>query len=159
MIRIKIALLPLLLFSVISLHAQDKQQYSSLGSALQAGFMLQGQSGPASVNWIQGGEQYSFISGKDIHTIDPHTLQENTVFSNNGLHIPGTGKAFDYESFQWSRDSKHLLFKTNFRHIFRRAGISDYYIYDIDSKDFRTAAKDARSAELSPDGSMVGMER
>lgn len=157
--KIAIALLPLLLSSALYLQAQDKQQYPNLLGALQAGFQLQGRPGPVSVNWIAGGEQYSFITGKEIHTMDPRTLQEKTVFSDNGIHFPGTNRSFDYESFQWSRDSKHLVFKTNFRHIFRRSGISDYYIYDIDSKELRTAAKDARSAELSPDGSMVGMER
>jgi len=55
--------------------------------------------------------------------------------------------------------AKHLVFKTNTRHIFRRSAISDYFDYDVDSKQLKQAAKDARSAELSPDGTKVGMER
>jgi dipeptidyl-peptidase-4 len=134
-------------------------QYNSLPEALQAGFRLRGKSGPASVNWIDNGNQYSFIAGDEIHSMDPKTLQETTVFSSNGVHFPGSTTPFSYESFQWSKDSKHLVFRTNFRHIFRNSGISDYYIYDVATKQLQQAAKDARSAELSPDGARIGMER
>src|SRR6185437_10316666 len=47
----------------------------------------------------------------------------------------------------------------NTRHIFRRSAISDYFDYDVTSKQLKQAAKDARTAELSPDGTRVGMKR
>jgi dipeptidyl-peptidase 4 len=143
---------------VVNLCAQ--QPFSSLGEALQTSYLtLRGKQGPQNVNWIQGGSQYSFIADSEIHTFDPKTLGEHTVFTNAGMSFPGTGTAFAYESFQWSHDSKHLVFQSNFRHIYRNSGISDYYIYDVDGKQLRQAAKDARSAELSPDGGSVGIER
>jgi len=141
------------------LQAQTKPEYSSLTDALTTGGKLRGKSGPRSVNWINGGDQYSFIANGSISIKDPATLKESVVFSNSGLNFPGTQDAFNYESFQWSHDSKHLVFKTNFRKKYRRSGISDYYVYDINNKQLTEAAKNARSAELSPDGSMVGIER
>src|ERR1700722_569879 len=151
-------LLALLLSGVSDLYAQ--QPYSSLTDALQSSwFSLRGKSGPEDVNWIDGGTRYSYKDGTDIHVFDPKTLEDKTVFSVSGLHFPGTARAFTYESFEWSHDSKHLLFRTNFRHLFRRSGISDYYIYDVTTRELQQAARDARSAELSPDGSSVGMER
>lgn len=158
MLRKKTVLLAIFFFAVLQL-VRAQQQYGSLTEALQSYYMLAGQSGPRSVNWIRGGEQYSFIAGTDIHTLDPKTGEEKTVFSNSGLHFPGSDRAFDYESFEWSKDSRHLVFRSNFRHIYRRSGISDYYVYDVESHQLRQAAKDARSAQLSPDGSSVGMER
>jgi len=158
MLRKKTVWLTIFLFTVLQV-VRAQQQYGSLTEALQSYYMLSGKPGPRSVNWIKGGEQYSFIAGTDIHTFDPKTGEEKTVFSNSGLHFPGTDRAFDYESFEWSKDSRHLVFRSNFRHIYRRSGISDYYIYDVDSHQLRQAVKDARSAELSPDGSSVGMER
>ncbi|HWK07465.1 MAG TPA: DPP IV N-terminal domain-containing protein [Puia sp.] len=140
-------------------QAPGLQQYSSIPDALRSSPRLRGKPGPQSVNWIRGGESYSFISNGEIHTLDPKAGQENTVFSNKGIHFPGSDKDFGYESFQWSHDSRHLVFKTNFRHIYRHSGISDYYIYDLEGRQLLQAAKDARSAELSPDGSMVGIER
>ena len=151
--------LAMLFFATCGLQAQTKQQYGSLTEALRASGSLRGKAGPQSVNWIQGGDQYSFIAGSEIHSLDVKTLEEKTVFENGKLRYPGTERPFSYESFQWSQDSRHLVFKTNFRHIYRRSGISDYYIYDVESKQLQQAARDARSAQLSPDGSMVGIER
>ena len=144
-------------FYLLTLNAQTK--YANLPEALQAGFRLQGKPGPQSVNWIDNGNQYSFITDAEIHTLDPKTLEEKTVFTNKDLHFPGSSTSFSYQSFQWSKDSKHLVFRTNFRPIYRNSGVSDYYIYDVATRQLQQAAKDARSAELSPDGGRVGMER
>jgi len=139
--------------------AQNKTLYTSLEDALQSAGKLSGNPGPQSVNWTDGGNKYSFISNDEIRSMDARTQKDELIFANKGLKVPGTNEDFNYESFQWSHDSKHLVFKTNFRPIYRRSGIADYFIYDIGSKQLKQAAKDARSAELSPDGSKVGMER
>ncbi|TWJ04570.1 dipeptidyl-peptidase-4 [Mucilaginibacter frigoritolerans] len=143
----------------LGLMAQSKPQYGSLAEALRSAGNLYGSQGPQSVNWTNGGNKYSYTNNDEIHSMDPKTLNDELIFKNQGLTFPGSAKGFEYESFQWSHDSKHLVFKTNLRKIYRRSGISDYYIYDLDSKQLKQAAKDARSAELSPDGSKVGIER
>ncbi|HEY4326014.1 MAG TPA: S9 family peptidase [Mucilaginibacter sp.] len=148
-----------LILTSTQINAQTKKQYSSLEEALQSGRSLYGNQGPQSVNWTNGGNKYSYINNEEIRSMDPQTLKDELIFKNQGLNFPGTTTAFNYESFQWSHDSKHLVFKTNFRPIYRRSGVSDYYIYDLENKQLKQAAKDARSAALSPDGSKVGMER
>src|SRR5690606_21752681 len=90
---------------------------------------------------------------------DPETGEESFIFSAAGLSFPDTNEPFQYRSFQWSEDSKYLLFQTNFRPVWRNAGVSDYYFYAIADKNLQLVAKDARTAELSPDGKMVGYER
>ncbi|MHA4809342.1 S9 family peptidase [Flavitalea flava] len=148
------------LLSCLRLEAQNKQSYNDIAEALRSTPSLRGKSGPQSVNWIRNGEQFSFIDNNhEIHTLDIWTQKEELVFTNKGMNFPGTDKPFTYESFQWSHDSRHLVFKTNFRRLYRKSGISDYYIYDLDTKQLKQAATNARTAELSPDGSMVGMER
>ncbi len=142
-----------------ALRAQSKPGYSSLADALRARRALYGNTGPESVNWTNGGNKYSYTNNDEIHSMDPQTLGDELIFKNQGLTFPGSDKAFEYESFQWSHDSKHLVFKTNFRPIYRNSGIADYFIYDLEGKKLTQAAKDARSAELSPDGSQVGIER
>jgi dipeptidyl-peptidase-4 len=141
-----------------NLKAQ-KQQYSSLADALRSEGNLSGNPGPQSVNWTNEGNKYSYISNDEIRSMDPKTLQDELVFTNKGITFPESTKPFEYESFQWSHDSKHLVFKTNTRHIYRRSAISDYFDYNVDTKQLKQAAKDARTAELSPDGTKVGMER
>jgi dipeptidyl-peptidase-4 len=73
--------------------------------------------------------------------------------------MPGTGQPLAYESFQWARDSRHILFLTDFRPIYRNSGISDFFLFDRETNTVRVAADDARTAELSPDGRLVGFER
>ena len=136
-----------------------QQPYGNISEALQGSFRLRGRTGPRDVNWINGGNRYSFIGSGEIRTFDPATLTEGTVFNPGGLSFPNTSKPFEYQSFQWSEDARHLLFSANFRHLYRNSGISDYYIYDVTTHQLQEAVKDARSAQLSPDGSRIGMER
>jgi dipeptidyl-peptidase-4 len=142
-----------------SSFAQTKTQYTGLSDAMSTGRILHGKQGPQNVNWINGGDQYSFNTRDGIKLVTPATLKESIVFNNADLKFPGSDKPFDYDEFQWSQDSKHIVFRNNFRRKYRRSGISDYYIYDVSNKDMKLAAQNARSAELSPDGSMVGIER
>lgn len=143
----------------LNLYGQQKEGYASLKDALNTGYFLRGKHGPVSVNWINSGNEFSYIADQKIYTFNPETKSETLIFDKTGLTFPETSLKFDYESFQWSHDSKHLVFKANSKKIYRRSAISDFYIYDVQSKNLKQAAKSARSAELSPDGSMVGIER
>lgn len=154
-----IAALALSFICPASLRAQTKAEYANLPSAIMSARSLYGDRGPQSVNWTNGGNKYSYTTDDKIYSMDPATLKDQLIFEDKGLNFPGTDNAFNYESFQWSHDSQHLVFKTNFRKIYRRSGISDYYVYDLATKQLKTAAKNARTAELSPDGSKVGIER
>jgi len=140
--------------------AQNKKTFSSLPEALGAAGRLSGESGPRSVNWIEGGEKFSYIEGAgQIKTYSPKEGKEEVIFNASGLKFPDKDQNFNYSSFQWSKDSKYLLFQTNFRPIYRRSGVSDYYFYDVANKSLQVAAKDAQTAELSPDGSKIGYEK
>jgi len=144
---------------------QEKSKYSDIRSAILSGRSLRGQSGPSSVNWIDNGSKYSYIkqnpaaNKSEIWEYDPANDKDQLLFNGEGVTFPDTTEPFEYRSFQWAKDSKHLLFQSNFRRIYRRSGISDYYVYSLADKDLKEAAKDARTAELSPDGSMIGYER
>src|SRR5437763_7656364 len=93
-----------------ALGAQQKQRFASLDQALQSTPMMAGRSGPRSVNWIEGGNRFSYLdrdaAGKEvIRAYDPATGRDTMLFSAQGLTFPGTQQPFAYESFQWSRDS------------------------------------------------------
>lgn len=161
--------LPLVFFTVFSCalaaRAQEKISYKDVQDAYASSSELQGKSGPRSLNWIDGGRLYSYITTNDstqreeIRTFDPATGKDQLVFDAEGVTFPGTSNPFKYRSFQWARDSRHILFETNFRKIYRKSGESDYYVYSLADKSIKLAALNARTAELSPDGSMVGYER
>ncbi|GAB2517782.1 S9 family peptidase [Spirosoma aerophilum] len=149
-----------ILFTHLATAQSAKQPYTNLQQAIFSGGQLNGSSGPRSVNWIEGGNKFSFIDGQStIKTLSPKDQKEEVVFDGSQLKFPGTDKPFAYGSFQWSKDSKNILFQSNFRPVYRRSGISDYYVYAVADKSLKLVAKDAQTAELAPDGSKVGYER
>jgi dipeptidyl-peptidase-4 len=157
-------LLGVLLLTVQVATAQSatsaKQPYANLQQALFAGGQLNGSSGPRNVNWIDGGNRFSYIADKNtIKALSPKDQIESLIFDGSQLRVPGTNQPFTYEEFQWSKDSKNILFQTNFRPVYRRSGISDYYVYSVADKSLKLVAKDAQTAELAPDGRKVGYER
>lgn len=156
-----------LLFALMPLSsatAQERARLQSLQQAMSISGQLAGSNGPSSVNWIDGGDRYSYsILNQESRTLEirsynPATGADELIFSPAGF-TTSDGRPFTYNSFQWADDSKHILFQTNFRPIFRRSGISDYYFYSVADKSLKEVVKDAGTAQLSPDGSMIGYER
>lgn len=147
-----------------TLASQQKSTFSSRQEALTAGRELSGGGGPRGLTWIDGGNRYSYTDradsgGEVIRSFDPASGRDELLFSARGLTFPGSDSAFNYISFQWAQDSKHLIFQSNFHRLYRRSGTSDFYVYTLASKNLQLAAKGARTGELSPDGSRLGYER
>jgi len=157
--------LGLLLLASSSGQAQQKQRYSSLAEALQSSAVLTGRGEPRNVVWLDGGTRFSFIATdpqtgrSEIRAYDPTTGRDTLLFSGSGLVFPGTTNPFRYEGFQWARDFKNIVFQTNFQPIYRRSGTADFYVYSLATGSLQLAGKGARTAELSPDGTMLGEER
>ena len=152
----------LLIFIIVSgsSNAQSKIPYSSLQEALLSGAKLSGISGPSSVNWTKNGEKYAFKAAKNVIKLyDPATDREETIFDPSNVKFPGSDKAFTYQSFEWSKDDKYLVFRTNIRPVWRNSGYADYYMYSLDQKQLKLIAEKAYTAEISPDGKKVGFER
>jgi dipeptidyl-peptidase-4 len=155
----------LTLIGAASISAQQKQRFSDLADALQSSPVLAGRGEPQNVVWLDGGSRFSFIrtdprtEHSEIRAYDPANGRDTLLFSGEGLVTPGTTNPFLYEGFQWARDFKNIVFKANFRPIYRRSGMSDYYIYSLSARSLQLAGKSARTAELSPDGTMLGEER
>ncbi len=124
---------------------------------------LNGSSGPQNVVWIEGGRRFSFTQrdsgATEIRAMDPATGRDTLLFTTRGVTFPGTTEPFAYRTFQWARDSRHLVFQTRFKPLYRNSGTADYYVYNLDDHAMQLAASGARTAELSPDGAMLGYER
>ena len=147
----------------IALHAQQKIPMRSRSEAGAVSRALAGRSGPQNVNWIEGGRRFSFVvrgdSGEEIRAFDPATGRDTLIFTGRGLTFPGSAEPFTYRTFQWAQDSRHLLFQTHFRPLYRNSGTADYYVYTPGGHALELAARGARTAELSPDGRALGYER
>ena len=143
--------------------AQQKTHMRSLTDWIGVSRALSGRPGPQNVNWIEGGRRFSSIartdSGSEIRATDPATGRDTLLFAARGLTFPGTTEPFAYQSFQFAHDSKHLVFQTHFKPIYRRSGTADWYVYNFGDRSLQLAASGARTAELSPDGATLGYER
>ena len=146
-----------------SLSGQQKTRFSSVRDALVGSGGMNGGFGVPGFTWIDGGKRYSYIKreqrSEEIRAFDPASGKDTLVFSAQGLTFPDSSAAFTYSEFQWTADSRNLVFETNFRPIYRRSGIQDFYVYSVADHTLKLATRDARTAELSPDGSMLGLER
>jgi len=154
----------LLLFAPSLGQAQQKTHMRSLSEWITVSRALGGRAGPQNVNWIEGGRRFSFTQRSDsgdnqIRAMDPATLKDTLLFSTRGVTFPGATEPFAYQSFQFAHDSKHLVFQTHFKPIYRRSGTADFYVYNLADHAMQLAASGARTAELSPDGATLGYER
>jgi len=144
--------------------AQQKTSFRTRQEALQSGGALAGRAGPRNVNWIDGGRRFSFTQratggADEIRAMDPATGGDTLLFTTQGLTFPDTAAPFAYDAFQWARDSRNLVFQTRFRRLYRNSGTADYFVYSLDNRSMQLAAHGARTAELSPDGALLGYER
>ncbi len=144
--------------------AQGQEQIGSVREALMVSSRLSGAGGPQSLNWIDSGNRFVFTrraegGTPEVRVYDPKALSDEELFDPRKLTLPGTAEPISYRSFQISQDSRHLVFQTNFRPIYRRSGLADFYIYRLSGGALRLGVKDARTADLSPDGSLLGFER
>ncbi|SMO51725.1 S9 family peptidase [Fodinibius sediminis] len=153
----------LIIFQLQS-QAQQKERYTEIGDALLSSG-LRSSSGPQNVKWIDGGERYSYMqrnektNSMEIRAYNPATGEDVLIFNAEEHTFPAADSTFEYSSFQWSEDSKYLVFQSNFRPVYRRSGISDYYLYSVENQTLRLLVEDARTAELSPNGRKIGYER
>ena len=165
MVRIVTTCLLVVFATALPAQQQTKQRLNSVEEALGATGALAGRPGPRSVNWIDAGNRFAYTISNpqnrrdEIRRFDPATLQDDLLLDTRELVLPGQNEPLQYRSFQWAHDSRHLLFQTNFRPIFRRSGLADFYLYSIADKALQLVARDARTAELSPDGRVMGYER
>src|SRR2546423_6266229 len=145
--------------------AQEKQRFANMDEAIQAGSILAGRPGPRNVNWIEAGKRFSYIDRDQqtgapvIRAYDPASGRDTLLFAGTGTTFPGTNQPFTYDSFQWAQDSRHLVFQSNFQQLYRRSGISDFYIYSLADRSLELATKGARTAEVAPNGAAIGFER
>lgn len=143
-------------------QAQEKTSFANITEALQASGAMAGRSGPRSVNWIDGGNRYSYTTrgkdGEEIRATNPSTGADTLLFSAKGVTFPDDGAPFSYQSFQFAQDSRHLVFQTRFQQIYRRSGTSDYFVYSLADRSLQLAAQGAQTGELSPNGALFGYE-
>jgi dipeptidyl-peptidase-4 len=142
-----------------------QQRLTTVEQSLQFSGALSGRGGPPSLNWIDEGRRYSYTTTNaqtrqpEVRGYDAATQRDELLFDPSALRVPGSNQPLEYESFDWSADSRHIVFQADFRPIYRYSGYADFYIYSLADRSLVLAADDARTAELSPDGTSFAYEK
>ena len=105
-----------------------QQRIANVEQALALGSQLSGRSGPPGLTWIDGGTRFSYLarnatSGSiEVRGFDPASANDALLFDAGDLRVPGTGAPLQYRAFDWAVDSRHVIFETDFRPIYRNSG-------------------------------------
>ncbi len=99
------------------------------------------------------------FDSNDILVHDPATDEHELIFRTSDHTFPDSDELFEFRSFQWSDDFRHLVFQSNFSPIYRYSGTADYYYYSLENESLKLIAEEAFTAELSPNGQKVAYHR
>nr|HML85157.1 S9 family peptidase [Bacteroidales bacterium] len=110
---------------------------------------------------LKDGEHYTRLQNDTLFIYSYKTGQKNGYLVTGSNIITEKGDTLELSDFSFSDDQKKMLIAVNSEAIYRHSSISDYYVYDLDSKKV-TAVSDAgkqRLVSFSPDGSKVAFVR
>lgn len=157
--------------SFLQADAQENKTYQSLQHALFSSGQLTGNPGPSNIRWIDNGNRFSYLE-KNLQHFAPEirihdiATQEDTLLFHPAEHIfPHTSMPFHFEDYQWSKDETSILFQTNTTYQnktswkYHISGSSDYFHFDLSSKEITYIVHAAFNARLSPDGKKVGYHK
>lgn len=120
---------------------------------------------PKSVRGIRpmnDGERYTQIKRDSINAYSYQTGRLTDVIVTSDQLIPqGESQPIALYDYEFSDDETKILFGTNTEPIYRRSSRSDYYIFDLKTKNLQLLSGNGKQqlATFSPDGEKVAFVR
>jgi len=157
----------LFLFSFISLFILSNAGFSQEATKkiTLEDIWTKGSFRPAFINEIRSmkdGEHYCIL---EANTIKKFSYKEGTmttvILDASTIKLPKGNKNLEIDDYQFSNDESKILISTNTEAIYRHSSISDFYVWDVNTKqltELSTGGK-IRLAEFSPDGSKIAFAR
>ncbi|MGM0506417.1 MAG: S9 family peptidase [Bacteroidota bacterium] len=150
---------------LLSLQTAEAQNhpFDDLWNSLVAGSWLEGDPGPEQMRWFPGEERFSHLwidpeSGqREIRLRRPGQEEEERLLSEAELTDPESGLPVQIDQYHVSPDGRYLLIEANTVPVWRHSGVSDLYLYEIESETLERISQDVFTAEFSPDSRWVGL--
>lgn len=107
---------------------------------------------------LKNGKEYAVLNQNYANrnsTVDVYDYKSGNKIKTllNSAELEGINRIVSY---QFNRDESQILFATDRTPIFRRSSVGTYYVYDIQSKEFRlVSTKKIQEPTFSPDGSKL----
>ncbi len=111
---------------------------------------------------MNDGENYCVLTSGSIDKYNYKSKDKTgEILSFDNLSFSGDSDYNYIVDYNFSSDEKKILLAANPEFIYRRSFVADYYVYDVETKEFFPLSKGGkqRLAEFSPDGSKVGFVR
>ena len=99
-----------------------------------------------------GIEKYSYLTGEKVADI---CIFGGPDMQKKARPLP------PIEGYEMSQDEQKILLSAGFEPLYRHSGVSDYYLYDVQTKTFTKLTNEGkqRLTTLSPDGTKVAFVR
>lgn len=149
----------ILLFSLISLHAQTGERKFTLEDFTKnRSFGAKGIRGLTSTG---DGEHYTALEGRGTKIVQHSYTSGETLKTILDLAELKSGKISVISEYTFSNDETRILLQTNEDYIYRRSFTADFYIYDIKALKLIPLSANGKQqlAEFSPDGTKVAFVR
>lgn len=155
-----------LLFSLLiglflcTIVARGQDKYFSLENTVrQYAFMPRIVDG---LNSMADGQHYCSIVGGDLVMYSyKNGKASDTLVKGEDLVLAGSGDTIQMKSYRFNQDETKMLIPTQTEKIYRRSEKSEYYIWDLTSKELTRLSEHGkqRLADFSPDGTKVAFVR
>ena len=113
---------------------------------------------------MQDGQHYSTLSfGESGVSIDKYSyasgLKAGNIYAKGSITLPD-GKAFEFDSYTFSKDEKKLLVPTETEPIYRHSSRSAFVVIDLEKKTASLLSSGKQQfADFSPDGKQIAFVR
>jgi dipeptidyl-peptidase-4 len=120
---------------------------------------------PAFINEIRSmkdGEHYCILEANTIKKFSYKEGKMTTVILDaSTIKLPKENKNLEIDDYQFSSDETKILISTNTEAIYRHSSISDFYVWDVNTKQLTELSRGGkiRLAEFSPDGNKIAFAR
>ncbi len=110
---------------------------------------------------LKDGEHYTRLQNDTLFVYSYKTGQKNGYLATGSNIVTEKGDTLELSDFSFSDDQKKMLIAVNSEAIYRHSSISDYYVYDLDTKKVTAVSESGkqRLVSFSPDGSKVAFVR
>lgn len=118
--------------------------------------------GISSIRSMQDGEHYCVLTRSGIERYSYQTGEKVDVVCAFQDPMRKVAKPLPpVESYEFSQDERKILLSAEFEPIYRRSGVSSYYIYDVASGSLQKVSQNGkqRLTTFSPDGKMIAYVR
>lgn len=118
--------------------------------------------GISSIRSMQDGEHYCVLTRSGIERYSYQTGEKVDVVCAFQDPMRKVAKPLPpVESYEFSQDERKILLSAEFEPIYRRSGVSSYYIYDVANGSLQKVSQNGkqRLTTFSPDGKMIAYVR